>query len=96
LPGQEEDRIGLQFSGRETSKSRFDYTLGWSNGHLRPGIKYRRQGALSDKTTYRFTERIQYEHEKNIYSRTNFRISRLLTNNSIVNWSSRLTYGERT
>ena len=97
LPGQEEeDRIGLQFSGRETSRSRFDYTLGWSNGHLRPGIKYRRQGALSDKTTYRFTERIQYEHEKNVYSLTNFRISRLLTNNSIVNWSSRLTYGERT
>ena len=97
LPGQQEDdRIGFQFAGRETSKSRFDYTLGWSKGHLRPGIKYRRQGELGEKTTYRLTERIQYEHEKNIYSRTNFRISRLLTNNSILNWSSRLVYGERT
>ena len=97
LPGQEEDdRIGLQLLERETSKSRLDYTLGWSNGHLRPGIKYRRQAALGEKTTFRFTERIQYEHEKNVYSRTNFRISRLLTSNGIMNWSSRLIYGERT
>lgn len=97
LPGQEEDdQIGLQLSGRETARSRFDYTIGWSNDHLRPGIKYRRQDSIGEKTTFRFTERIQYEHEKNIYSRTNFRISRLLTDNSIMSWSSRVLYGERT
>ncbi len=96
-PGEEEeDRIGLQFVGLNTKRSRFDYTLGWAAGHPRPGIRYRHQGPIGSNTSYRFTERIQYEHEKNFYSRTQFRLSHLIDADSVINWSSRLNYGERT
>ncbi len=97
VPGQqEEDRVGLQLRGRETKRSRFDYTMGWASGNPRPGIRYRNQGALGDRGSYRLTERIQYEHKKKFYSKTNFRISQRLTDNRIMNWSSRINYGEKT
>lgn len=94
-----DDSIGLQYSpgkADNSEKSRLDYTMGWSAGHLRPGIRWRLQGEFNKKTNYRLTERIQYEHEKQFYSRTQFRVSHLLDESRIVNWSNRLNYGEKT
>jgi hypothetical protein len=91
-----DDSIGLQFRRSESSKARFDYTLGYSSGHLKPGIRYRREAPLGEKYSYRLIERIQYEHGENFFSRTQFRLSRRITDNRLVSWGNKLTYGERT
>jgi hypothetical protein len=91
-----DDTIGVQFRASESSKSSFDYTLGYSSDHLRPGIRYRREAPIGNNTSYRLTERIQYEHGENFFSRTQFRLSRHINDDQLLSWASRLTYGEST
>jgi hypothetical protein len=90
------DDLGLQYNVQLKEKSRFDVTMGISSGHLRPGIKYRKQGSFSNSLSYRFIERLQYEHGENIFSRTQFDLNKSFGDSTVLRWGSRLTYGEKT
>lgn len=90
------DDLGLQYNVQLKEKSRFDLTMGISSSHLRPGIKYRKQGSFSDSLSYRFIERLQYEHGENIFSRTQFDLNKAFGDSTVLRWGSRLTYGEKT
>ncbi len=91
-----DDNVGLQFRGGETSLTRFDLTLGYSSGHLRPGVRFRVEGPIGEKSSYRLIERIQYEHGENFFSRTQFRLRHSLSENRVIGWNNRLLYGEKT
>ncbi|TXS95978.1 hypothetical protein FV139_00240 [Parahaliea maris] len=93
---QVNDEIGLQYELLDRARSRFDLTLGYSSGHLRPGVKYRNQGSFSDRLSYRLVERIQYEDGENFFSQTQFDLNHAVGENSVVRWGSRLLYGEKT
>ena len=67
---RDEDSIGLQFKVREGDRARVDLTMSYASSHLKPGIRYRNEGAFSDLYSYRLTQRIQYEHEDQFFSTT--------------------------
>jgi hypothetical protein len=91
-----EDEVGLQYQMREGLRSRYDLTLGFSSGHLRPGVKYRNQGSVTDRLSYRLVERIQYEHGENFFSQTQFDLNHAVGAQGVLRWGSRLLYGEKT
>ncbi len=93
---EKDHKVGLQFRAAETSLTRSDLTLGFSSGHIRPGIRFRVEGPIGQRSSYRLIERIQYEHGENFFSRTQFRMSHSIDENRILGWSNRLVYGERT
>jgi hypothetical protein len=93
---EEKDNVGLQFRAADTSLTRTDLTLGISSGHLRPGVRFRVEGPIGQKMSYRLIERIQYEHGENFFSRTQFRLSHSIDDNRVIGWSNRFVYGERT
>ena len=91
-----DDSIGLQFRAAETALTRSDLTLGYSSGHFRPGVRFRVEGPIRQKSSYRLIQRIQYEHGENFFSRTQFRLSHSIDGNRVIGWSNRFIYGQRT
>jgi hypothetical protein len=63
--------------------------MGYSSGHLKPGIRFRFDGPIKEDYSYRFTQRVQYKDGDNFFSSTHFRLSRSIDDNSVVGWSSR-------
>lgn len=97
--GQErklDDSFGLLYRVSEGKQSRFDLTMGISWNHLRPGVRYRYQGALSDVSTYRFTQRLQYEDDEGGYATSQIELNRVLNPHTILRWNNRAVYGEET
>ena len=91
-----DDSFGLLYRVSESENSRFDLTMGISWNHLRPGVRYRYQGALSDVSTYRFTQRVQYEDSEGAYATSQIELNRLLDRNTILRLNNRAVYGEET
>ncbi|MDA8752688.1 hypothetical protein N9M39_00845 [Halieaceae bacterium] len=81
---------------REDKRSRFDLTMGFSSSHLRPGVKYRNQGSFDDRHSYRFLQRLQYEHGENFYSISQLDLNRSIDEDSILRWGNKIIYGEKT
>lgn len=93
---KEQDSIGLQYKVREGKRARIDMTMSYASSHLKPGIRYRNEGAFSDLYSYRLTQRIQYQHEKQFFSTTLADLNRAISQDSVLRWSNRLLYGEET
>lgn len=93
---EEEDSVGLQYQVLEGGRSRLDVTLSYASSHLKPGIRYRNEGAFSDLYSYRLTQRLQYEDGEKFFSTTLADLNRAVGGNAAWRWSNRLLYGEET
>jgi len=93
---QQEDAVSLQYNITDGKKSRFDLTLGWASSNVRPGVRYRNEGAMGDTSSYRFLERVQWEDGEGFFSTTQLDLYRALDNNDLIRWSNRIKYGEDT
>ena len=93
---KQEDAVSLQYNITDGKKSRFDLTLGWASSNVRPGVRFRNEGPMGDKSSYRFLERLQWEDGEGIFSTTQIDLYRALDNNDLFRWSNRIKYGEET
>ncbi len=91
-----DDEIGLQYEVREGSRSRLDLTMGISGSKPKPGIKYRNEGPIDDKHSYRFIERVQYSDKEKFFTITQGDLNRVIDDNNVLRWSNRAIWGERT
>lgn len=88
---------GLQYNSYDSNNSRLDLTLSASCCiSLKPGVRYRYQNNLGENSRFRGLTRLQYEEDEGFYNTTQLDLDRLVTENSIVRWSSKVTYGEET
>ena len=93
---KQEDTVSLQYNVTDGETSRFDLTVGWASSNVRPGVRYRNEGAMGDSSSYRFLERLQWEDGEGIFSTTQLDLYRALDNNDLIRWSNRIKYGEDT
>ncbi len=91
-----DDRVGLQYEIRDGGRSRFDVTMGISSSNLRPGVKYRNEGPIDERHSYRFVERVQYEDGEGFYSISTLDLNRTRNEDSQWRWSNRGIWGEQT
>jgi hypothetical protein len=92
----QEDRVGLLYTVAEKKRSRIDLGVGINSSGLRPGIRYRNQGPITDLYRYRFTQRVQWENDEGVYTTGQINLDRALSESSLVRWSNRVVYGEET
>jgi hypothetical protein len=91
-----EDRVGLQYTVGERKRSRVDLTMGISWGSLRPGIRFRNQGPITEGYRYRYTQRLQYEDDEGFYTTGQLNLDHDLEEDRLLRWSNRVVYGEET
>jgi hypothetical protein len=91
----QENDIGLRFNFRDSKRTRFDATISARTGPaLLPGVRFRYQQPISDRSWARFTQRLQYHTSDGYRSLTNFDFNRLLDERSLLRWGGRLRYRE--
>ena len=88
--------FGLLYRVSEGDHSRFDLTMGINWNRVRPGVRYRYQGALSDVSTYRFTQRLQYDNQNGAFATSQLELNRVLGPNTLLRLNNRAVYGEET
>lgn len=88
--------FGLLYRVSEGDQSRFDLTMGINWNRVRPGARYRYQGALSDISTYRFTQRLQYDNQNGAFATSQLELNRVLGPNTLLRLNNRAVYGEET
>ena len=88
--------VGLALNLKEQSRSRIDATMGVNSSGLAPGVRYRNQGPLGNEFYYRYTQRLEWEHDDGFYSTGQVDLDQRLTDNELLRWSNRLIYGEET
>jgi len=91
-----DDGFGLLYELTETMRGRFDLTLGLNWNKLRPGVRYRFQDKLGDVSSYRFTQRLQWDNKDGGYATTQVLLNRALGENTILRWNNVGVYGEET
>ncbi|MEE4145695.1 MAG: hypothetical protein V2I26_12900 [Halieaceae bacterium] len=91
-----DDGFGLLYRVSEDEHSRFDLTMGINWNRVRPGVRYRYQGALSDVSTYRFTQRLQYDNKNGGFATSQIELNRVLGEHTLLRWNNRAVYGEET
>lgn len=92
---REEDSVGVRYNMMEALGRRFDLTLGVGSGQLKPGIRFREQGAIDDRLSYRFTQRAQLWTDDGWLGITQFDLNYSLSENSVLSWNSGLRYGKK-
>jgi hypothetical protein len=92
----QEDQIGIQYRVREGTRSRFDATIGWASGSLRPGIRYRNEGVIDERNSYRYIQRLQYEDGENFFTTGQVDLNHILDDDNILRWSNRAKWGDHT
>ena len=93
---EDQDNISLQYRVREGDRSRFDATMGFSSGHLKPGVRYRNEGELQSARSYRYVQRLQYEDGENFFTIAQGDLYQAFENTDVLRWSNRLKYGDHT
>ncbi|MEH6587297.1 MAG: hypothetical protein V7720_12110 [Halioglobus sp.] len=88
------DSISLQLKVREGDRSRFDATMGFSSGHLKPGVRYRNEGDLDFGRSYRYIQRLQYEDGENLFTVGQVDLFQAFNERDVLRWSSRFKYGD--
>jgi hypothetical protein len=88
--------FGLLYRVSEGDHSRFDLTMGINWNRVRPGVRYRYQDALSDVSTYRFTQRLQYDNQNGAFATSQLELNRVLGPNTLLRLNNRAVYGEET
>lgn len=79
-----DDNIGLIYEVSEGARSRVDLTMGLKWLGLRPGLRYRFQDSINDLTSYRLTQRVQWESDEGFYSTSQAELNRVLGENTIL------------
>lgn len=90
------ENVSLQLNVRESERSRFDATMGFSSGHLKPGVRYRNEGDLQSARSYRYVQRLQYEDGENFFTIAQADLFQAFENTDVLRWSNRIKYGDRT
>jgi hypothetical protein len=99
LTEEEEDRedtVGLQLDLSEGRRNRWDGTLGFTSSGLRPGVRFRRQEPVSERSSYRYTQRVQWEHDEGFYTTGQVDFNYFVDQDDSLRWSNRVVYGEET
>jgi hypothetical protein len=91
-----DDSVGLLYEVSESKRSRFDLTLGINWNKLRPGVRYRFQDSLGDLSSYRLTQRLQYDNKEGGYATSQVELNRVLGRNQVLRWNNKGVYGEET
>ena len=89
-----DDRVGLQYLLREGKRSRFDTTLSLNASGLKPGLRYRNQGAVNDPFSYRFIQRVQHERNEGFYATTQLDLNYKQNSDNVWRFSQRTIFGE--
>ncbi|MEM9255687.1 MAG: hypothetical protein AAGA91_09575 [Pseudomonadota bacterium] len=88
--------VALVYNLDDKKRSRVDLTLGASWGNLRPGIRYRNQGPIAERYSYRYTQRLQWDFDNGLFTTGQVNLDHALSDNELVRWSNRARYGEET
>lgn len=91
-----EDTVGLRVDVAESRHNRWDATLGFTSSGLRPGVRFRRQDLISERDSYRYTQRVQWEDDEGFYTTGQVDLYRYLDKDDSLRWSNRVVYGEET
>ncbi len=91
-----EDTVGVRYNVRKGSSSRFDATLGFASGSLRPGLRYRLEDTIGEVSNYRFTQRLQYENGEDLYATSQLEMNRSIDKNTQLRWVNRGVWGQQT
>lgn len=90
------DVVGLQYNLGELKRSRVDLTLDAGTWDLRPGIRYRKQGPISEQVGFRYTQQLEYKNSDGFYSTAELNLDRVLDEDSLLRWNNEVIYGEET
>lgn len=89
----QENDVGVRFNIRDGKRTRIDTTLSVRAGPaLLPGVRFRYQQPLGERSWARVTQRVQYHSSDGIRSLSNFDLNRRLDDSSLLRWSGRLRY----
>ena len=101
VPGDEDDpsqsQIGLQVLLDESTSGnhRTDFTVGLSGAGPKPGVKYRYKTLWRSNTSFRFSQRAQYDFDDGAFATTKLDIDYALSRRSLIRSQNRLLYGEK-
>ena len=101
VPGDEDDpsqsQVGLQVLLDESAggNHRTDLTVGLSGAGPKPGVKYRYKTLWGPNTSFRFSQRAQYDFDDGAFATTKLDIDYALSRRSLVRSQNRLLYGEK-
>ena len=90
------DNISLQVNVREGDRSRFDATMGFSSGNLKPGVRYRSEGDLDFARRYRYVQRLQYEDGEKFFTLAQVDLFQTFNERDVLRWTNRIKWGENT
>ncbi|TDG12922.1 hypothetical protein E2F43_15320 [Seongchinamella unica] len=93
---EDSDNVSLQYNVRKSTRSRFDATMGFSSGNLKPGVRYRIEGDLDFGRRYRYIQRIQYEDGEKFFTIGQADLYQSFNTRDVLRWSNRLKWGETT
>lgn len=92
----QDNGVSFLYEVAQTKRSRLDLTMGIRWNQLRPGVRYRYGGTLGELSSYRLTQRLQYDSSDKFYATSQAELNRALSQNSIVRWNNKAVYGEET
>ena len=90
------DNVSLQVNVREGDRSRFDATMGFSSGNLKPGVRYRSEGDLDFGRSYRYVQRLQYEDDEKFFTIGQADLFQAFNDRDVMRWTNRIKWGENT
>ncbi len=100
VPGDEDDpsqsQVGLQVMLDESTSGnhRTDFTVGLSGAGPTPGVKYRYKTLWGPNTSFRFSQRAQYDFDDGGFATTKLDIDYALSRRSLIRTQNRVLYGE--
>ena len=99
--GDEDDpsqsQVGLQVLLDESASGnhRTDFTVGLSGAGPKPGVKYRYKTLWGPNTSFRFSQRAQYDFDDGAFATTKLDIDYALSRRSLIRTQNRVLYGEK-
>ena len=100
VPGDEDDpsqsQVGLQVMLDESASGnhRTDFTVGLSGAGPKPGVKYRYKTLWGPNTSFRFSQRAQYDFDDGGFATTKLDIDYALSRRSLIRTQNRVLYGK--
>ena len=89
------DDIALQYKAREKKYYRIDFKAGLrSSGDPKASVRYRYKRPIKPKLIGRFSEEILYRGGEGFGARTRLNLDKILTDDKVLQWHSRLDWQE--
>jgi hypothetical protein len=91
----QENDVGLRVNIRDGKRIRLDATMSLRSGPaLLPGVRFRYQQPITENSWGRFTQRLQYHSDDGYRSLSNFELSHILNEKSLLRLGGRVRYRE--